>query len=127
MLIEVRCDKFRSGAISFHTGLNVVLGDERATNSIGKTTLLMILDYAFGGNSFVEHNSDAVNELGEHEYYFTFRFDGESYIFRRGTYRPDLVYKCSPEFEEVEPSLKTSFFRSSVVSRLPETSRRPSI
>lgn len=47
MLVEVRCDKFREKSIKFHKGLNVVLGDEKATNSIGKSSLLMVLDFIF--------------------------------------------------------------------------------
>ena len=34
MLLEIRCDKFRNESISFHKGLNVILGDENATNRI---------------------------------------------------------------------------------------------
>lgn len=35
--------------ITFHKGLNVVLGDNKGTNSIGKSTLLMVIDFIFGG------------------------------------------------------------------------------
>lgn len=101
MLTEIRSDKFRQGVIAFHPGLNVVLGDENATNSIGKSTLLMIVDFAFGGNSLLEHNRDLAKELGEHDYFFTFQFEGESYKFRRGTFEPDLVHKCDEDFNEI--------------------------
>ena len=51
MLVEVRCDEFKDDGIvrppiRFHPGLNVVLGTARGTNSIGKSTFLMILDFA---------------------------------------------------------------------------------
>ena len=42
MLKRIRCDKFREKEIIFHPGLNAVIGDEIASNSIGKSTLLMI-------------------------------------------------------------------------------------
>ena len=103
MLIEIRCDKFKEKVVTFHAGLNVVLGDEKATNSIGKSTLLMVLDYAFGGNSFTKHNSDVTDELGHHEYFFTFEFDKIRHTFKRGTNQPKLIYRCSAEFEEIEP------------------------
>lgn len=50
MLVEVQCDKFiKNGQIRepirFHTGLNAVLGDDNGSNSIGKSTFLMILDF----------------------------------------------------------------------------------
>lgn len=59
-LIEIRTDVFRKGPVKFHEGLNVVLGDENATNLIGKSTLLMIVDFAFGGGSLLEYNKDLV-------------------------------------------------------------------
>lgn len=101
MLIEIRCDQFRTKSISFHKGLNVVLGDENATNSIGKSTLLMVIDFAYGGNSLLTHNKDLVEELGHHDYSISFVFDGETYRFRRGTYQPDIVYKCSLDYEPI--------------------------
>ncbi len=70
MLVKVHCNKFREQTIEFHEGLNVVLGDEKATNSIGKSSMLMVLDFVFGGTSLTEHNSDIVEELGDHYYLF---------------------------------------------------------
>ena len=103
MLIEIRCEKFRESVITFYHGLNVVLGDKVATNSIGKSTLLMIIDFVYGGNSFLDHNKDVVYELGDHDYFFSFEFAGNSFNFRRGTYTPELVYLCDNEYHEVEP------------------------
>jgi len=102
MLIEIRCEKFNEPAIMFKSGLNVVLGDENATNSIGKSTLLMVIDFVFGGSTFLRHNADVVSELGHHEYYFKFLFNDQYYYFKRGTYLSDLVYKCSADYEEIE-------------------------
>ncbi|MEX1828143.1 DUF2326 domain-containing protein [Luteibacter sp. CQ10] len=95
MLAEVFCDRFRRGAVRFGEGLNVVLGDENATNSIGKSTLLMIIDFAFGGMSLLLHNKDVVSELGDHDYFITFTFDGTDYHFRRGTYENAVVHICT--------------------------------
>lgn len=103
MLTEVRCDKFREKSINFHPGLNVVLGDSVATNSIGKSTLLMVLDFVYGGESFLEHNKDVVYELGNHDYFFSFKFGDNYYYFRRGTFKPDLVYSCDKDYKELEP------------------------
>jgi len=103
MLVEIRCDKFREKTIDFHSGLNVVLGDSVATNSIGKSTLLMVLDFVYGGESFLEHNKDVVDELGHHDYYFAFQFGKELVHFRRGTHTPDVVYRCDDKYSEVEP------------------------
>lgn len=103
MLIEIRCDKFRENNIGFHSGLNVVLGDNVATNSIGKSTLLMVIDFVYGGESFLDHNKDVVDELGHHDYFFTFQFGKERAYFKRGTHTPDLVYKCDDNYSEAEP------------------------
>lgn len=99
MLVEIRSDQFRTESITFHAGLNVVLGDENATNSIGKSILLMIVDFAFGGNSLLIYNTDIVEEIGHHDYFFSFIFDNETLRFRRGTYQPEIVYKCSFDYE----------------------------
>jgi hypothetical protein len=130
MLVEIRCGKFREGTIPFHEGLNVVLGDSLATNSIGKSTLLMVIDFVFGGDSLLKHNTDIVKELGHHDYFFVFVFNETKYVFRRGTATPDLIYKCDEDSQETNPIsidefrafLKTSYalenvdltFRSSV-------------
>jgi hypothetical protein len=103
MLIEIRSDKLRTGHITFHNGLNVILGDDNATNSIGKSSLLMVIDFVFGGNTFVERNKDVVQELGHHDYYFAFLFDDETYRFRRGTDTADTIYRCDAEYDVVGP------------------------
>lgn len=103
MLIEVRSSKFRNGPIEFGAGLNVVLGDDNATNSIGKSSLLMVIDFAFGGDSILEHNKDIVTELGHHDYFMSFALGDEIHRFCRGTAQPDLVYPCDAEFNIQDP------------------------
>jgi len=103
MLTEILCEKFKEKSITFHSGLNVVLGDSVATNSIGKSTLLMVIDFVLGGESFLDHNKDVVRELGNHDYLFSFEFGTENIYFKRGTYKPDLVYSCNKDYQEIEP------------------------
>src|ERR1700722_9348383 len=99
MLFEIRSKKCRTGMVLFNSGLNVILGDANATNSIGKSTMLMVVDFAFGGKDLLEHNDDVVKELGHHEYFFTFQFDQELHRFCRDTSQTDTVYSCGPQFE----------------------------
>lgn len=99
MLREIRSEKFRTHTVTFHQGLNVVLGDDNATNSIGKSTLLMLVDFAFGGSTLLEWNKDIVAELGQHYYEFAFEFDGEIHRFRRETMTPELVYICDADYK----------------------------
>src|SRR5262245_30031910 len=102
MLVEIKSDRFRAGVVSFRAGLNVVLGDESATNSIGKSSLLMVIDFAFGGDSLLRYNTDIVQELGHHEYLLSFRFGGHFYRFRRNTGAPDEVGRCDDEWHVLE-------------------------
>ncbi|PQZ53920.1 hypothetical protein CQ050_30325 [Achromobacter sp. MYb9] len=101
MLHEIRCEKFRTRVVRFHEGLNVVLGDDNATNSIGKSTLLMLVDFVFGGSTLLEWNRDIVAELGHHHYDYAFKFNGELHRFRRETITPETVYACDIQYNVV--------------------------
>ncbi len=94
MLLEISSDILREKCIRFHSGMNVVLGDENATNSIGKSTLLMIVDFALGGKTLLTFNTDLISELGQHTYLFTFAFDEQEYRFQRRTQEENVVYRC---------------------------------
>lgn len=96
MLIELYCDKYQNdgqerGAISFHEGLNVVLGDRRAKNSIGKTTFLLAIDFALGGDQYANGSDGMLEEVGDHDVCFTFLFDGIEHSFLRNTADKDVV------------------------------------
>ena len=59
MLVEIWCDKFMDNGkirpkVKFRSGLNTILGDINASNSIGKTTFLLIVDFAFGGDDYIK-------------------------------------------------------------------------
>ncbi|WGV60435.1 DUF2326 domain-containing protein [Brevibacillus brevis] len=102
MLKEIRCDVFRQKTIIFHDGLNVVLGDNQGSNSIGKSSLLMIIDFIFGGTSYTDHNSDVVRELGDHQFEFVFEFNNEKFFFIRGTANPKDVYVSNENFDKLK-------------------------
>jgi hypothetical protein len=97
MLVEIKCDIFREKTIKFHSGLNVVLGDEKASNSIGKSNLLLIIDFVFGGNDYLKHSKDVVEQLGEHSLYFCFKF-GDEYKFKRNTNDSKNIFKCDKNY-----------------------------
>ena len=81
MLKRIKCDKFSKKEIIFYPGLNAVIGDDIASNSIGKSTLLMIIDFVFGGNTYIKTNGDAINQLDHHEFQFEFEFKKEKLYF----------------------------------------------
>ena len=104
MLVEVRCDKFVSNGktrepIRFHAGLNAVLGDDNGSNSIGKPTFLMILDFVFGGSDYVKKCVDVQENVKEHTICFAFSFDGQTYYFSRNTVDYNNVVKCDAEYQ----------------------------
>ncbi|MCA1291907.1 DUF2326 domain-containing protein [Paenibacillus sp. alder61] len=102
MLKQISCDLFRIGTINFKPGLNVVLGDNQASNSIGKSTLLMIIDFVFGGTTYIEHNNDVVTELGHHQFKIILEFSDTEYYFIRKTIEPKIVYICNKFFDVID-------------------------
>ena len=107
MLIEVQCDKFiKNGQvrepIRFHAGLNAVLGDDNGSNSIGKSTFLMILDFVFGGSDYVKKCTDVQENVKSHTINFAFEFDGQKYYFSRNTTDYNKVVPCDAEYKPLE-------------------------
>lgn len=107
MLLEIQCDKFIDNGIIrppiiFHEGLNVILGDQIATNSIGKSTFLLIIDFVFGGNDYPLRGTDIIEHIGEHVIKFTFQFGQEKYYFTRSTSDFRIVKRCEVEYIEKE-------------------------
>lgn len=78
--------------IEFHAGLNIIEGADGAQNSIGKSTVLQIIDFVYGGRDFL--SSDAVTmatAVRHHVIYFTLRIHGINHHFSRDTSRPGFV------------------------------------
>ena len=107
MLLEIRCSAFaHSGenrnvvSIVFHSGLNVVCGGDKGDNSIGKTTFLKIVDFAFGADDYP--TEDIQTQIGDHAVEFAFEFSGERFHFRRETKTKDIVHKCDSQYAPTE-------------------------
>ena len=77
MLEEIKCEKFKQKSISFKQGLNVVLGTNNGSNSIGKSTLLMIIDFVFGGDDYIYRCKEVRDAIGDHTIYFKFKFNNK--------------------------------------------------
>jgi predicted ATP-dependent endonuclease of OLD family len=82
----------------FGPGLNTVLGDQIGSNSIGKTTFLMIIDFVFGGNDYIDKSTDVQNQVGQHIINFTFKFDNQNYYFSRNTFTHNRVNECDVNY-----------------------------
>lgn len=98
MLDEIICDKFKQKLVEFHAGLNTVLGDDFGSNSVGKSTFLMIIDFVFGGKDYVMASSDIQKNVGSHVIKFCFVFDGKKYFFSRSTDDLEIVCKCDESY-----------------------------
>ena len=101
MLIELSSPVFKENGkvrppIRFKEGLNVILGKEDGENSIGKSSAMLAIDFAFGGKTYA--SSDGVKHMGHHVVNFAFRFDGKVYHFARGTEQVDKVFLCNEQY-----------------------------
>ena len=99
MLKMISCNKFKNNAkvITFHNGLNIVKGDGEKSNSIGKSTLLMIIDFCFGGRDYPKVENKTISFVGDHNIDFVFEFNGVSYFFRRSTNNSNIIYEFTDE------------------------------
>lgn len=102
MLYEIWCDQFKCnnkprGIIRFNETLNVVKGHDSGTNSIGKSTFLLAIDFAFGGNSYAEDKS-LIKKIGHHTINYCFKFCNEYCYFSRNTATPKEVNICNAEY-----------------------------
>ena len=98
MLSEIMSDAFVDsgkprGAIPLNEGLNLVVGSERAKNSIGKTTFLLAIDFALGGSTYAKGPGDMFKNISHHEIRFAHRFGDDVYRFARHTADPETVWR----------------------------------
>lgn len=103
MLMEIFCEKFlehgkQRGAITFHPGLNIILGSETGSNSIGKSTFLMIVDFVFGGTDYIAKLKDVQSKVGEHRICFAFKFQSGIYYFSRSSVNYKEVFVCDRDY-----------------------------
>ncbi len=101
MLCEIYCEQFHQKRITFHDGLNVVLGTSKADNSIGKTTLMLIVDFAFGGNAYTDA-TDILANVGEHIIGFKFCFNDKEYFYSRSITDRNTVWECDSSYTQIK-------------------------
>lgn len=90
MLKSIKCESLIKNTLKFSHGLNAVIGADDAHNSIGKSSILMLIDFVFSGDDFPHKCDDVINNVGDLSVYFTFEFD-KSYSFIRNTKSPEVV------------------------------------
>ncbi|MEN9909734.1 MAG: hypothetical protein RLZZ540_2883 [Bacteroidota bacterium] len=110
MLTEINCKLFLENKINFKKGLNTILGDNLSSNSIGKSTLLMIIDFVFGGDTYLQKNSGAIKELGHHTFLFAFQFNSTQYYYSRSTDSSETINICDRNYNVISEQ-KTDKYR----------------
>lgn len=88
--------------IYFYKGLNVVMGNDTGANSIGKSTFLMIIDFIFGGEDYINKSIDTQEEVGTHSFEFVFEFDCTEYYFSRSTGDFTKIMICDSNFSPIK-------------------------
>lgn len=74
------------------------------SNSIGKSTMLLIIDYVFGGDTYAK--SDVIDHIGQHEICFCFEFGEVNSYYKRKTTQSKTVFVTDAHYEnEKELSL----------------------
>lgn len=104
MLKEIKCDKFAEPSIQFHEGLNVIAGDDNASNSIGKSSALLAIDFAFGGSTYAKQ-IDIIENVGHHDICFCHKFNDLEFYFKRNTAQIGTIYVCNARYEVIEENL----------------------
>lgn len=118
MLKEIYCEKFKENGkvrpkIEFHKGLNTIVGTgangEKSENSVGKSTLLAIIDFVFGGNEFLKSKTCKI--IKTHTICFAFEFDGKPYHFMGMTDKENHIFNCDKNYENPQ-KCETEEFRA---------------
>lgn len=109
MLYEIECEKFAKkvngqlvprGRIQLREGLNTVLGDKAAQNSIGKSTFLLVVDFCFGGDDYINPKICKAKEmLHSHTINFAFKFGNRIDYFCRSTKTPSEIGICDSDYK----------------------------
>lgn len=108
MLAEIYCEEFHQKKIEFSNTLNVILGTNTGDNSIGKSTFMLIVDFAFGGTTYAAA-TDILDNIGSHDIYFKFVFNQQPYYFCRNNIETNNVWICDENKERQKPMELTEY------------------
>lgn len=86
--------------IELGKGLNVVVGEDNGRNSIGKTTFLLAIDFALGGDGYLRDDGGMIGHIGHHEICFKHDFDGIIFSFLRRTDDSNTIWKCDTSYNK---------------------------
>jgi hypothetical protein len=116
LLNSITCEKLIETPLKFNKGLNAVVGADDAHNSIGKSSILMLIDFSFGGSDFPIKCDDVIRNVGHFKVGIEFEFD-KIYSFIRDTNDPKLIYDITEQkhinINEFTSFLKRMYFPTS--------------
>ena len=110
MLREIYCEAFHQKRICFNNGLSVVLGTPTGTNSIGKSTFMLIIDFVFGGNTYAGEE-DIIKNVKAHRICWTFEFGDKKYYYARRVPESREVEQCNSEYEMLKKMSVSDYCR----------------
>lgn len=100
--------------IRLKEGLNVIQGATKGSNSIGKSSVLLAIDFVFGGDTYL--NSDSVKNIRNHTIYSCFKFD-KKYYFGKSTLDPDTIILCNLDYSETEDTITKKEFLEFLIAK----------
>lgn len=115
MLIEIQSDAFKGkgikdGKIPLRKGLNSIIATESMNNSTGKSSFLLAIDFAFGGDDYAGDKAKIIDNIGHHKINFTFEFFDKPYHFSRSTSNLHKVAICKEDYSQVEEISINKFY-----------------
>lgn len=120
MLVEIWSPAFKANGevrerIQFRRGLNVIKGADDGTNSIGKSSLLLAIDFVFGGATYLD--SEAPKEIGAHTIYWSMEFDDGRYFFGRNIANPKQVIICDEDYSHTGKTIPLDHYGNRLAER----------
>lgn len=112
MLTSIFCKKLSRSTLYFKSGLNTILGPRSGSNSVGKSSVLYLIDFVFGGDGFLDNCKDVISQKGHLTINATFEFNGICYRFSRNTEYPTVVLFCVENTEKTIDDYKTFLHHS---------------
>ena len=104
MLTYISSPVVFGGKIIFNKDLSVIVGPSDGANSIGKSSLLLLIDFAFGGEKFFKSEANIIEHVGHFDLLLGFKFGLDKQDFIRSTKDPTAMKKLV-DGEYIEISL----------------------
>ena len=109
MLKELRCNKLIKEKLEFNDGFNALVGPDDGANSIGKSSVLMLIDFSLSGDDFINLCSDVIDNAGIITVEMDFIFKDVKHSFSRSTNDPKVVQFIS---EKDKPEITIDEYRN---------------